>query len=612
MVNKTSTVARPHRYMHLIDAALSLREAGELQDSLNILVRAREEAPADPQVLLLVGIAYQEVGRFTDAEASIRQALKLDPEYPDALQALGLLLSTKDRPDEAVGVLRSHLLHAPADVTSLKALAAVLSRQGKRDDAVHVFSQAWEQTRAHDVGLELGRFLMRLRRLDDAEGVLRQLSNEGESADVLVEQSALLVMRKRSDEAVDALQQALALDPTYDRAWRELAYCYQQMGSDEKALDAAERAVALNNRDYRNWRIMTRVLLETGRDQEALEAARQGIQLADPDDPDAGSTFREFLLHEAVALVNTGQMDEALVCFDAARDRFPADEVFVNLQTFLLLVANRPEQAMKVLDEAAEAGIPPDGALAPIRYQVLHELGRPDEAWAAIEPTLSTQTEKRLHLLADRGVMVYTKGNVEAARAIFQQLSGYAPDQPRPSCNLGFVLTGMGDLSGAEEYLLKALDAPDDTATEPMILADLGYLYLLTGEFARAEEYLHRAESVAEEDTAILRVAGWRHGRVIPDGVPHPTRSVSIAVAAHANLVTHALAEGRSAAAESLTQSMIRQHPDDPWGHAMLGWVELASGDPAAAREAWQEALARTDDPQDRQALSGRLESLPT
>jgi Flp pilus assembly protein TadD len=202
------------RLFNLIDAALSLQQAGEQALAIEILSLARVENPEYAPVHLLLGIAYQDLGNMDDAEISLRQALKLDPEYSEALQALGLLLSAKEKLAEAVGLLRKHLGQEPEDPVSLKALSAALLRLGRPEEAVRFLQGSWQDTGAEEPGVQFGRLLIQLNRWSHAEEVLREVSEKRTSPRTLSEWALALTMLQRYGEACQALDRAVVLEPS--------------------------------------------------------------------------------------------------------------------------------------------------------------------------------------------------------------------------------------------------------------------------------------------------------------------------------------------------------------------------------------------------------------
>lgn len=599
------------RVLKLIDAALDLQQAGEGSHALEVLLRAQEQAPEYAPIPLLIGLAHRDTGRLEEAEASLRRAIELDPEQPEALRSLGLLLASQGRSSEAVKLLKRHAELQPDDAITLKALGAELARLGRWEEASHLLEDAWRKTHTTEVGITYGRYLIRIEQWEQAEQVLREVAEVTPEPRPLVEWAYALVLLEQHQEALFVLQRILQMAPGFDRAWRGMSGCYLALGQRSKALEAAERALAIDERHYRNWLARANALLSLERYPEMLEAAQRGVACVPPGDAEAVPVLQELRLRQIEALLQLGRMDEALAGLDELRHQFPAEERLTRVQVSVLNRLGRPEDALRVLAEGYEAGLPASGNLAPLRYETLHLAGRRDEAWDFIRPMLETQTESRLHVLGDIGLSLYIRGETGTAKAIFEQLQAFAPHVSRFTCNLGFILTGEGELAAAERCFLRALEMPDSVDVRPLVAANLGYLYLVWGDYPRADEYLQQAASLAAEEEAILRVARWQGDHVISDPAPHPTWFLSIRVAAHANLVTLALARGQIEAAEALARQIIEEAPDGSLGYEMLGWVLRAEGRLDEAWGAWRQALERTGNPEKRKTLAQWLESLP-
>jgi tetratricopeptide (TPR) repeat protein len=606
----SDTTQKPH--LGLIEAALALQQDGGHESAIEILERARKRAPEYAPIYLLMGISYQELNRLDDAESCMRQALDLEPEYAEAQQALGLLLSMRDAWGPAIDLLKQHLEADPTNLVSLKAIGRALLRQGRQEEAARFLRAAWQETEDTNTGLELGRCLIGMRRLVDAEELLRQVVAESDSAEAYVEWAVALTMLERHKEAISALEQAIERDPGLDRAWRGLAYCYGEIGELGQARKAADRAVSLDNRHPRNWEVYSAVFLKSGRTDTALKAARQGLDAIAPDHKEPRTVLIKLLSTEFFSMVASGDTDEALARLSEVHRRFQADEYLAVWQVSLLILFKKYEEALVVLDEVEQAGVRADGNLAPWRYQLLHLVGRPEAAWIFIEPTLSDQTDRRLRILADHGVRLYGQGEVAASQSIFEQLLAFAPSEARFACNLGFILTGEGDLSEAEQYLTSALSVPAGEEIRALSAANLGYLYAIQGNFAQAGEYLQLADSSASAGVSgILRICYWLDDRVVRDYVSHPNRSIEIETAVNANQVTLALAQSKLQEATALAQQMVDKDPLGPWGHAMQGWVSQTRGNIDAARHAWKLAQKQTRNRRDQKMIAVWLESLP-
>ena len=603
--------AMDEQVFRLIDAALNLQQAGEQMRALEILQEAQKRAPQYAPIHLLIGLLYRDQERFEEAEARLRHAVKLDPEQSEAIQSLGLLLATQGRSPEAVELFKRHAKLLPDDLVTLKALGSQLARLGRQDEGIKILQEAWCDTQDTGVGITYGRYLIRFGHWKEAENALRQVADAAPEPEPLVELAYVLVLLDQCDEALQVLQGILEIDASFDRAWRGTSTCHLNLGRPSEALEAAERALAIDGCHCRNWLAKSNALLSLGRHAEVLEAAQIGADCVSSDDEEAQPVLKELRLRAVEALFQLDREDEALDQLETIRRQFPADERLLHIQVSALNDRGRSEKALGVLDEAQVAGRAADSSLAPLRYETLHLVGKPDEAWAFIQPALEGQAEHRLDVLGAIGVSLYERENIEAARAVFEQLSAFAPHAHRFDCNLGFILVGEGDIDGAKQCLSRMLEASDNPLWNALALANLGYLHLVQGDHSAAEEALERAEAlVPEESTAILRIAYWRKGQVVPDFTRHPTRWVPMRTAIMANQVTLALAQGRVKEAEALARRMMEQATDEPWGYEMLGWVLSTTNRFEEARDAWETAHRTAASPQAKRVIEDWLQSL--
>ena len=599
------------RALRLIDAALALQQAGEVESALQVLLRAREQVPDYAPVHLLIGLAYRDSGQLEEAEMSLRKAIELDPEQAEAIQSLALFLISQRRSPEAVQLLKRHAELVPGDPITLKALVTELLRLGRQEEVEPLVQDAWQRTRDAEAGITYGRYLIRVGQWNRAETVLRDVAEAHPQPRPLIEWAYALVLLERHEDALQVLHRILDIDPSYNRAWRGISGCYLGMEQYEKALEAAESALAIDNCHYRNWLAKANALMRLNHHRDMLEAARAGLACTPADDAEALPVYQELCLREVEGLLGVGQAEEGLARLDQLCVEFPAEERFTHFDVSLLNRLGRAEDALRVLDRADGAGLAMDGNLAPLRYEALHLLGRSDEAKAFVAPMLTEQRERRLDALAGIGISLYGRGRVEASRAIFEQLLEFAPYASRFANNLAFILTGEGKLEQAEQCYAQALEMPDSDAWRHLILVNLGYVYLLQGDYLRADECLRTGVSlVGEEDGAILRVAYWRDDRVRPDDLAHPSQFMPVRVGARANMVTLALAQGQVEEAEALARQMVDEIPDAPWGHKVLGWVLHGKGDLDGARQAWERALERAKDSQEREVLARWIEAL--
>lgn len=589
----------------LLDAAVSLQNAGELARSLDILQLARAKAPDTAYVHLLLGLTLMEQGEQAKAEGSLRQALAITPTEKRAMQALGLLLLQKGEHQEAREVLQSHLAAEPGNLVTLRALSNTLRRLGLTDEALALLERHWQTTHSAEAAIEYARSLANIRKVEEARELLKkavaQFPNE------LAPQYELFELALYQDHIEDATTIAKDLVhkyPKQDEAWRALARAESAAESYTEALDAIDHALSIDARNPRNWLEKSDYLHHLRRHQDALDAARAGIMCGGGDVSTGNSLNVPLRLLEAVSLLNLELADQGLAVLTSLRRDYPGNSGLIRLQYETLVHLQRSEDALKMLDDVISSG-PPSNDLPPMRYEVLHRLGRAQEAWEYISPLLSEKTEQRLGSISDIGVRLYRDDEVQAARRVFIQLTDFVPDDAGFLCNLGFLLIGDGEYERASQILIKASESTSDKDQKALIQSNLGYLYLILGNHVEAADQLSRALTNTDGSTkAIQRVAYYVGGIVNPGYSPYPKRFLSISFAAKANQITLALANGEPNVAAELAAELLREGPDETIGYEMAGWVHWSNGKLAEAREAWEAALSLTESSEEQEVYT--------
>lgn len=79
----------------------SFRNAGRMNDALELLAKVVAENPEDPQLHTVYGKYLFLAGRYPAAEERLKRALELDPYLTDARNWLGVSLAEQQRYDEA-------------------------------------------------------------------------------------------------------------------------------------------------------------------------------------------------------------------------------------------------------------------------------------------------------------------------------------------------------------------------------------------------------------------------------------------------------------------------------------------------------------------------------
>jgi tetratricopeptide (TPR) repeat protein len=577
----------------LLEAAVNLQNAGEMARSLDVLQLARTKAPDVAYVHLLLGLTLMEQGEQAKAEASLRQALAIAPTEKRAMQALGLLLLQRGELQEAGEVLQAHLAVEPDNLVTLRAVSNILWRLGLSDEALALLEKHWQTSQSVEAAIEYVRLLANIRQVKEARELLKKIV--AQFPHEMAPQYELFELALYQDDLADAKTIAQDLVDKYlreDKAWRALARAESAVGALNQALDAIDHALAIDARNPRNWLEKSEYLHHLGRHEEALDAARAGIMCGGGDVSTGKSLNVPLRLFEAISLLNLQLSDQGVALLTSLRRDYPGNSSLVRIEYETLVHLQRYEDALNMLDDATSYGHHSND-LPPMRYEVLHRLGRAQEAWEYISPLLSEKTEQRLELITAMALRLYLDDEVMASRGIFTQLTEFAPEDARFLCNLGFLLIGDGEYERSIQILAKACESTSDDDQKALIQSNLGYLYLILGDYVAAADQLTRALAHTNRSTeAIQRVAYYADGKVNPGYSPYPKRFLSISFAAKANQITLALANGEPELAAGLASELVREAPREAIAYEMAGWIHWSNGELADAREAWEFALS--------------------
>jgi Flp pilus assembly protein TadD len=172
-------------------------------------------------------------GLFDEAEDLYRGLLADSPEHPEILRLLGLLKHQAGDPELATGLLQRAIEAGSDDGRAMEALGCILGETGKTDEAIRCLQQV---TATHpgqgSAFFNLGMILTR---------------------DPL-----------RLDEATEALQRAVELDQSNNRAQSALARVLLCRRQPENALVPLEKVLARNPGDVHSLAHKTAALSQLG------------------------------------------------------------------------------------------------------------------------------------------------------------------------------------------------------------------------------------------------------------------------------------------------------------------------------------------------------------
>ncbi len=178
------------------------------------LAKAKELDPDNPEIDMVLGLAYQARGDYKNAEKFLRRAVRRKPDYADGHNNLGYLLSLQGRSKEAIGEYE-------------KAVGNVLYQTPE----VGYTNMAEEYRRLKD--------------LKKAEEMYRRaLSFNSGYAAAYRGLSAVETATNRWADAAKTLDQCTAYAPEFWQCWMDLGGVQLRLGKKKEALASFRRVLA--------------------------------------------------------------------------------------------------------------------------------------------------------------------------------------------------------------------------------------------------------------------------------------------------------------------------------------------------------------------------------
>ena len=264
---------------HSFKQAIARLRAGDAAGAAETCRTGLEGAPADIDLLTLLGVALLDAKRPRDALPQLEQATALAPRFIPALENLGKALLMLGRFEEAAAHLRHASRIAPhSDSIRLK-LAHALAGLGQGTEADQVFEQAFGLAPERGMVARAGEHL-REGRPGECEAICQDLlkRNPDEvNAMRLLAKVAMAAGRWRRAENV--LYKALQVAPTFDDARLELARVLKEQDRVEEAVDRTSEVVERSPRHAPAWYLHASMLAIVGRYEDALTAYERAIEL---------------------------------------------------------------------------------------------------------------------------------------------------------------------------------------------------------------------------------------------------------------------------------------------------------------------------------------------
>ena len=177
----------------LLAEAQLLREAKLWSAAYDVLAKANEQFPNDPDLLYEQSMIAEKLGRFDDMERQLRRVIEIAPTYQHAYNALGYSLADRNiRLQEAHDLIQKALDLKPGEPFITDSLGWVEYRMGNRDEAVRLLRVAYQARPDVEIAAHLAEVLWVSGQRDEARKILRDARKRDATNEVLVETVARL------------------------------------------------------------------------------------------------------------------------------------------------------------------------------------------------------------------------------------------------------------------------------------------------------------------------------------------------------------------------------------------------------------------------------------
>ena len=156
-----------------------LREANEVKQAFQLLGKALDTQPDNPELLYDYAMLAERIDRVDILESSMRKLIAARPDHAHAYNALGYSLADRNvRLEEARELIEMALKLAPRDYFIIDSMGWVLYRMGQNAEAVRYLRQAFAGRPDAEIAAHLGEVLWVTGERAEAEKIWQDASQK--------------------------------------------------------------------------------------------------------------------------------------------------------------------------------------------------------------------------------------------------------------------------------------------------------------------------------------------------------------------------------------------------------------------------------------------------
>ena len=160
------------RVQLLVAESQLLRDANLHSEAFELLDRALQKSPEQPDLLYDHALTAEKLERFDVLESDLKKLIQLKPDHAHAHNALGYSFAERNiRLPEAKQLIEKALELSPQDFFIIDSLGWVLYRMGDLAGAAQQLRRAWDGRPDGEIGAHLGEVLWALGKRDEARRI---------------------------------------------------------------------------------------------------------------------------------------------------------------------------------------------------------------------------------------------------------------------------------------------------------------------------------------------------------------------------------------------------------------------------------------------------------
>ena len=547
-------VAPEHMPSILLSGAVELN-LGSLEQAEKHLRKYLEADPASGYARKLLTATLLKSGQTAEAIAALTPALQNGQQDPVLLALAGdVYLQARDF-NKATEYLEKSAALAPKQANVHAALAMSKLGQGDNERAVSELElSAGLDGNSARSGMLLAMTELRMKHYDKALAAIDKLRNYQANPAALNLQGMIYLAKGDMAKATAALEQALAVQPTYFPAAANLA---QMAVQDKKPELAKQRLLAVVAKDKKNVDALTGLANLAG-SQGKIEEMTSWLEKAAAENPDAVVPA----LQLGRQYLQVGAQQKALTLARKVQVANPVNPDALDLLGQAQLANKDPSGALESYSKLV--GLVPKSAAGYYRLATVHTLLK-NEAVAMDDLKKSLSLEPDF-LQAQLALVELTarRGNLDQAIALAQQVQKQRSRSP-----VGYVLEG--DLLLAQKKAAQALPKYEKAYALNTSAPVLIKVYMALAQSGKAKEGEQRLQQ-------------WRQA--------HPD-DVQIGV----YLADLKIAGGKLAEAEEQLQGVLKLAPNNVPALNNLAWIYQQKKDGRALETAEKAYAAAPDNP---------------